>query len=429
MTLPSPRETLARTWARMADTRRACVLTTGGAWTSTVRRATSSSARGCSREQRGRPPRWRSAAAANDAAVPLLADGAEGRRPPARRAEHRKKLGERDDRRRRRRSRRSRPASPTSASSSTTTSRSTRRKSRSARPSRRRELLQARSPSLDLDSLYGAGPQDPESAKFYEADGVHLKTGKTVAVGGDAAQGRLRPAARRRRKRRPQKRKAVIPDPRNDENLAVAQTHLAMIRFHNRVVDTLPASVPHGAALRAGARARHQALPVDDPHATSCRASARQAVVNDVFANGRKAFEVGATPIDVPTMPIEFSVAATGSATRWCAAPYNWNARFDDGAGTLDFLFLFSADQRRPRRRAAAAEQLDRRLPAPLRLHGGRTGRPRRAGEKVQPRDAHRHAARGPAENLPTGSFGGPAVPFDDPRRTSRSATSRARRW
>ena len=33
-------------------------------------------------------------------------------------------------------------------------------------------------------------------------------------------------------------------------------------------------------------------------------------VVNDVFNNGRKAFEVGANPTDVPTMPIEFSVAA-----------------------------------------------------------------------------------------------------------------------
>ena len=32
---------------------------------------------------------------------------------------------------------------------------------------------------------------------------------------------------------------ALIPDPRNDENLVVAQTHLAFIRFHNRVVDTL----------------------------------------------------------------------------------------------------------------------------------------------------------------------------------------------
>ena len=41
-----------------------------------------------------------------------------------------------------------------------------------------------------------------------------------------------------------------------------------------------------------------------------------QGVVNDVFTNGRKVFEVGVTPTDVPTMPIEFSVAAFRSATR-----------------------------------------------------------------------------------------------------------------
>ena len=43
----------------------------------------------------------------------------------------------------------------------------------------------------------------------------------------------------------------MIPDFRNDENLAVAQTHLAFIRFHNRIVDTLPADRAAGAALRA----------------------------------------------------------------------------------------------------------------------------------------------------------------------------------
>ena len=58
-------------------------------------------------------------------------------------------------------------------------------------------LLQARSPSLDLDSLYGAGPGDPGSEKFYEADGLHLKMGKTAAGDGLAVEGRLRPAARR----------------------------------------------------------------------------------------------------------------------------------------------------------------------------------------------------------------------------------------
>ena len=49
------------------------------------------------------------------------------------------------------------------------------------------QLVQARSPSLDLDSLYGAGPQDPESAKFY-SDDVHLRMGRTEAFGGDAAK-------------------------------------------------------------------------------------------------------------------------------------------------------------------------------------------------------------------------------------------------
>ena len=59
-------------------------------------------------------------------------------------------------------------------------------------------LLQGRSPSLDLDSLYGGGPADPGSAKFYEADGMHLKIGKTDADRRHPGEGRLRPPARRR---------------------------------------------------------------------------------------------------------------------------------------------------------------------------------------------------------------------------------------
>ena len=59
------------------------------------------------------------------------------------------------------------------------------------------DMLQGRSPSLDLDSLYGAGPDDPVSEKFYEADGRRLKMGKTQGLGRAAVPGarRLRPAA------------------------------------------------------------------------------------------------------------------------------------------------------------------------------------------------------------------------------------------
>ncbi len=203
------------------------------------------------------------------------------------------------------------------------------------------QLLQARSPSLDLDSLYGAGPTDPESAKFYEADGIHLKMGKTRAFEGiagmegfDLPRGEgTTPAA---------KRKAIIPDPRNDENLAVAQTHLAFIRFHNRVVDSLPAAVPPAqrfAQARELATKHYQWMLRSDYLPRICAPG----VVTDVFTSGRKAFEVGVTPTDVPTMPIEFSVAAFRLGHSMIRSAYNWNRIFDDGFGSLELLFHFSA--------------------------------------------------------------------------------------
>ncbi len=203
------------------------------------------------------------------------------------------------------------------------------------------ELLQARSPSLDLDSLYGAGPTDPASARFYAADGIHLKMGKTVAAEGitardgfDLPRGAGTTVAR--------KRKAIIPDPRNDENLAVAQLHLAFIRFHNRVVDTLPASVaPSQRFIRARRIVtRHYQWMV---RTDFLRRICAPGVVSDVFNNGRKAFEVGVAPTDVPTMPIEFSVAAYRLGHSMIRRDYNWNRIFDAGSGTLDLLFTFSA--------------------------------------------------------------------------------------
>jgi hypothetical protein len=202
------------------------------------------------------------------------------------------------------------------------------------------DLLQGRSPSLDLDSLYGAGPQDPESAKFYEADGLHLKMGKTVAAEGiEAKEGFDLPRGEGTTTK--QKRRAVIPDPRNDENLAVAQTHLAFIRFHNRVVDTL-GSVPLAQRFdkaRTLVTRHYQWMIRTDYLPRICAPG----VVNDVFTSGRKAFEVGAIPTDVPTMPIEFSVAAFRLGHSMIRKAYNWNKIFDNGSGTLDYLFIFSA--------------------------------------------------------------------------------------
>jgi hypothetical protein len=203
------------------------------------------------------------------------------------------------------------------------------------------QLLQARSPSLDLDSLYGAGPTDPASAKFYKADGLHLRMGKTVAEAG-IGQKQDFDLPRGEGATVKAKRKAIIPDPRNDENLAVAQTHLAFIRFHNRIVDTLPSSVLPAQRFdkaRELAVKHYQWMLRTDYLPRICAPG----VVNNVFSGGRKAFEVGVPATQTPTMPIEFSVAAFRLGHAMIRRAYNWNKIFDDGFGSIELLFAFSA--------------------------------------------------------------------------------------
>jgi hypothetical protein len=278
------------------------------------------------------------------------------------------------------------------------------------------DLLQARSPSLDLDSLYGAGPTDTVSAKFYEADGLHLRTGATVAIGSDGAK----PAHDLPRvgtgPNRKARRKALIPDPRNDENLIVAQTHLAMIHFHNRIVDKLPASVPPTQRFRRARKAvtlhyqwliRHDYLP----------RIMREAVLADVFDHGRKLVEPDADPMSVPTMPVEFSVAAFRLGHSMIRDSYNWNRRFAGSNGFLDYMFQFSG--------------LGGDLGGEIRLLSNWIADWRRmydfpAGGKpalAAPGDNVNLAMRidttltDPLKNLPPSTFGGSGIPFDDRRR------------
>jgi hypothetical protein len=80
--------------------------------------------------------------------------------------------------------------------------------------------LDSRTPAFNLDSLYAGGPE--RTPVIYDGDGVRLRTGQ----GEDGREDLPRDDQER----------AVIPDARNDENLIVAQIHLAFIKYHNRVV-------------------------------------------------------------------------------------------------------------------------------------------------------------------------------------------------
>ena len=114
-------------------------------------------------------------------------------------------------------------------------------------------LTSFRSPRYDLDSLYGQGPAG--SPYLYEWEsrprrGVRLLEGRNPAQDANG-----NPLERRDLQRNAQGR-AIIPDPRNDENIIVSQLQHAFVRFHNNVVEHVADDQPglKGAALFAEAR-------------------------------------------------------------------------------------------------------------------------------------------------------------------------------
>ena len=218
------------------------------------------------------------------------------------------------------------------------------------------DLVQGRSPALDLDSVYGRGPDDRNDRLFYAADGVKLKIGTTSptpfpdARVDVALEGFDLPRVGASGTTEAERRRPLIPDTRNDENLVVAQTHLAFIRFHNRAVDELALRGLTGRRLFTTAReqvVRHYQwmlrtdfLPrVVDP-----------AIVDDVFTNGRRFFETKgrdrAPHGSHPTMPLEFSVAAYRLGHSMIRGAYQWNRVFNSngpgGVATLFLLFVFT---------------------------------------------------------------------------------------
>ena len=103
-----------------------------------------------------------------------------------------------------------------------------------------------RTPRFDLDSLYGRGPadqpylylQDPRPLRHpelgFDQRGVMFLLGRDLATPADAAHVAFAgPDLPRNSQGR-----ALVGDPRNDENLIVSQLQVAFLRFHNRMVET-----------------------------------------------------------------------------------------------------------------------------------------------------------------------------------------------
>ena len=91
-----------------------------------------------------------------------------------------------------------------------------------------------RTPRFDLDCVYGRGPND--QPYLYDDQGLRMLLGRQLTGSGD-------PHARDLQRNHPEggRQRALIGDPRNDENVIVSQLQSTMLRFHNRMVDVMPA--------------------------------------------------------------------------------------------------------------------------------------------------------------------------------------------
>ena len=267
-----------------------------------------------------------------------------------------------------------------------------------ATTSRPTDLLQGRSPRLDLDSLYGAGPGDPASARFFDADGLHLKTGRTIAVGADAAKDGPRPAACRHGPHPGGEAEGADPRP--------AQRREPDRRADPPRDDPLPQpggrqAARLGAARRSGsARARkrvtlhYQWLIRHDYLPRICRPRVARRRVHE-RPQARRAGRRADRRTDDADRVLGRGVPARAQhdprrLQLEPALPRHRRARWTSCSRSPALGGDLVGE--RP-----AAQQLDRRLAADVRLPGRRPARPRRARQQRQPGDADRHPADRPA--------------------------------
>lgn len=153
--------------------------------------------------------------------------------------------------------------------------------------------------------------------------------------------------------------RALIGDMRNDENLFVAQVHLAWLRLHNAIVDacTDQAVIDSGSdALYEYAKQRtrwvYQWVVANDFLEQVCDADA----LAQVRASAAALYDwftanTGGVDADRLPLPMEFSVAAFRFGHTMVREEYDWNKNFGPNApvpSTLGLLFAFTGGSNDP---------------------------------------------------------------------------------
>ncbi|GAC1312740.1 MAG: heme peroxidase family protein [Vulcanimicrobiaceae bacterium] len=162
-------------------------------------------------------------------------------------------------------------------------------------------LVDYRTPRFDLDNVYGRGPDD--QPYLYEGDGISFVLGRPLS--GAAANPRARDLPRSAS----DPPRALIGDPRNDENVIVSQFQGLMHRFHNRVARDNPTWSFE--RVQREVRFHYQWVVLNDFLPTIVDAAVLATVLpptkNGALAEPALRFY---RPKDEAFIPLEFSVAA-----------------------------------------------------------------------------------------------------------------------
>ena len=190
-----------------------------------------------------------------------------------------------------------------------------------------------RTPRLDLDCLYGLGPN---AAPFMYMDDGKLVTNPDRAF--DLPRARTLYSSGD-----PGSFRAIIGDPRNDENSIVCQLQLAFIRLHNAIVEQLKGSVPNGDLFKMAQREvrfTYQRIIVDDFLRRIVRQHVYDDFVNLYRTQGAPAFRLYKPGAMRDALPLEFTGAGYRFGHSMIRPAYRLNNRFDFKA----LLFVAASD-------------------------------------------------------------------------------------
>ena len=177
------------------------------------------------------------------------------------------------------------------------------------------KLADFRTPRFDLDNLYGRGPAD--QPYMYAPDGIRMLLGRRLSGNPDDPHAVQVP-------RGPNDR-ALIGDPRNDENRIVSQLHAVFLRFHNRVADELGKGASFE-EVREQVRWHYQLMLVTDFLPAIIDGETYGRVFGDLYhpVPGMRELRSG-----LRLMPVEFSVAAYRFGHSMIRPEYRLNAAIE----------------------------------------------------------------------------------------------------